>query len=71
MCVAMSALDALESLGDNIPFTLEPILLELEGGLYIGPILLGDLQRWRKWWQQQQQRRRRHGQWRRKGRQIT
>ena len=46
-CVAVSALDALESLGDNIPFTLEPILLELEGGLYIGPILLGDLQPWR------------------------
>ena len=29
--------------GANTPFTLEPILLELEGGRYMSPILLGAL----------------------------
>ena len=50
MCVAASALtsasESLDAPGCSAPFSLEPILAELEVGQYIGPILpaaLGDL----------------------------
>ena len=43
-CVAASASEALEAPGPNSPFTLDLILLELEGGHYVGPILLGPLE---------------------------
>ena len=36
-------LESLEALGGTVPSMLEPILLELEGGRYLGPILLGVL----------------------------
>ena len=39
MCVAVSASKALESPGTNTPFLLDPILVDLEGGRYVGPIL--------------------------------
>ena len=38
-CVAASASEVAEALGASVPFSLEPILVELEGGRYIGPIL--------------------------------
>ena len=38
-CVAASASEVEEALGASVPFSLEPILVELEGGRYIGPIL--------------------------------
>ena len=45
-CVAVFALETLDAPGCQVPFSLEPILAELEGGRYVGPILppaLGDL----------------------------
>ena len=45
-CVAALALESLDAPGCQVPFSLEPILAELEGGRYVGPILLlalGDL----------------------------
>ena len=38
-CVAASASEVEEAPGDSVPFSLKPILVELEGGRYIGPIL--------------------------------
>ena len=38
-CVAASETKALKYPGSNVPFLLEPILAELEGRRYIGPIL--------------------------------
>ena len=35
----MAASEVVEALGSSIPFSLEPILVELEGGRYIVPIL--------------------------------
>ena len=43
MCVAAPVLGALEYPGANTHFTLDPILLELEGESYVGPILPGPL----------------------------
>ena len=40
MCMDVSSLEAS---GDTAPFTLEPILLNPEGGQYVDPILPGDL----------------------------
>ena len=42
-CVAASALEVEEALGASVPFFLEPILVDLEGGRYIGPILPASL----------------------------
>ena len=39
----MSTLEALKAPGGMVPFTLDLILLELDGGCYVVPILLGDL----------------------------
>ena len=39
MCVTASSSGFLEALGANTPFLLEPILLDLEGGHYMGLIL--------------------------------
>ena len=39
----MLAPEALEAPGANAPFTMDPNNLELEGGIYLGKILLGDL----------------------------
>ena len=36
-------LEALETPGSNVPFPLEPILAQIEGGHYVVPILLGFL----------------------------
>ena len=36
----MSASKALEAPGANAPFSLNPILVDLEGAQYVGPILL-------------------------------
>ena len=38
-CVNTSASEVEEAPGASVPFSLEPILVELEGGRYIGPIL--------------------------------
>ena len=38
-CVAASDLEVEEAPGSSVPFYLEPILVDLEGGRYIGPIL--------------------------------
>ena len=46
MCVAALASESLDAPGCQVPFLLEPILVELEGGRYVGPIhppALGDL----------------------------
>ena len=43
MCVVASALEVVEALGGSLPFSLEPILFEMEGGRYIGPILPASL----------------------------
>ena len=58
-CVAVSASEVEEAPGASVPFSLEPILVELEGGRYIGPILPASLaaaaeatvrrRRWRRW----------------------
>ena len=37
-CVAVLALEALEAPGATVPFTLDPILLEMEGKHYISPL---------------------------------
>ena len=42
-CVAELASDEFEAPGANIPFFLKPILVEIEGGHYVGPILIGPL----------------------------
>ena len=45
-CVAVSASESLDALGCQVPFSLKPILADLQGGQYVGPILptaLGDL----------------------------
>ena len=42
-CVAELALEVVEALGVGVPFSLEPILVDLEGGRYIGPILPASL----------------------------
>ena len=39
MCVTALSLEDLGAPGATVPFLLEPILLELEGGHYVGPIL--------------------------------
>ena len=38
-CVATSDYKALEVLGANAPFSLDPIVFEIEGGRYVGSIL--------------------------------
>ena len=38
-CVSASAYEVVEALGSSIPFSLKPILANMEGGHYIGPIL--------------------------------
>ena len=38
-CVAASTSEVEEAPGASVPFSLEPILVKLEGGRYIGPIL--------------------------------
>ena len=38
-CVAALASEVEEAPGDSVPFSLKPILVELEGGRYTGPIL--------------------------------
>ena len=36
-CVsALAASEALEAPGANIPFSLEPVMVDLEGGAYVG-----------------------------------
>ena len=40
-CVSASALEALESPGATVPFTLDPILIKLESRRYVGTIILG------------------------------
>ena len=45
-CVAASTLESLDAPGCQVPFSLEPILADLYGGQYLGPIPLmasGDL----------------------------
>ena len=42
-CVAASASEVVEALGASVPFSLKPILVDLEGGHYIGPILPASL----------------------------
>ena len=37
-CVAALASESLDALGCQVPFLLKPILVELEGGQYAGPI---------------------------------
>ena len=44
MCVAASASEALEALVTNVPFSLEQILVDLEGGIYLGPVILEPLE---------------------------
>ena len=43
-CMAASDSKALEALGANAPFLLEPILIDIEGARYVGPILTGPLE---------------------------
>ena len=43
MCVTASASETLEAPGAKVPFSLEPILIYLEGGHYVGLILQGSL----------------------------
>ena len=42
-CVAASASEVVKSPGDSVPFSLETILVDLEGGRYICPILPASL----------------------------
>ena len=42
-CVAASASELEEAPGASVLFSLEPILIKLEGGQYIGPILPASL----------------------------
>ena len=39
-CVDVSTLEVLEVPGDSVVFYLEPIMVDLEGGCYMGPILM-------------------------------
>ena len=39
-CVAASDSEVVEAPGASVPFSLEPIMVEMEGSRYIGPILL-------------------------------
>ena len=66
MCVAVLVLEAQEALGANTPFSLEPILVDLEGGALHGPDASGDLDMssWGK--EDVRQRRKRRQQWRQK-----
>ena len=43
MYVAASALEGVDVLGPRAPFSRKPILVKLEGGKYVGPILPGPL----------------------------
>ena len=38
-CVDSSALEVVEAPGGSVSFSLKPILIDLEGGRYVGPIL--------------------------------
>ena len=38
-CMAASVSEVVEAPGARVPLSIEPILVDLEGGLYIGPIL--------------------------------
>ena len=38
-CVAALVPESLDALGSNVPFSLKPIMVKLEGGRYIVPIL--------------------------------
>ena len=42
-CVASLLSETQLALGGNIPFLLDPILVDLEGGCYVGLILMGTL----------------------------
>ena len=42
-CMAALASEVEEAPGANVPFLLEPILVKLEGGCYIGPIIPASL----------------------------
>ena len=42
-CVAALASEVVKEPGASVPFYLEPILVELEGGRYIGPTLPASL----------------------------
>ena len=42
-CVAALASEVVEAPGASIPFSLEPIMVVLEEGRYVGPILPGPL----------------------------
>ena len=42
-CVAVSASEDLEVLGTTVIFTLYPILLKMEGGSYVGPLIPGNI----------------------------
>ena len=49
--MAVSASEVVEAPGASAPFYLKPILVEMEGGCYMGPILPGtleDLFAWRR-----------------------
>ena len=35
-CMAVLESEALEAPGGNIPFSLEPVMVDLEGGAYVG-----------------------------------
>ena len=39
-----SALEVVEAPGGIVPFSLKPILVDMEGGCYMGPILPGPLE---------------------------
>ena len=41
--MAFSSYEDLGMPGEMVPFSIGPILLELDGGSYVGPILLGAL----------------------------
>ena len=43
MCVAVSALEGVEAPGASVPFSLKPIMVEMERGRYIDPILPASL----------------------------
>ena len=43
-CVDASASEVVEAPKDSVPFSLEPILVDLDGGRYMGPILPGSLE---------------------------
>ena len=43
MCVATSVSEDLEAPGANAPFLIDSILFEIEGGIYVGPLLPGPM----------------------------